>query len=132
MAILYPQSESDNSTLNLDYTPSSTQIIVASTGITANMITNKVIRVVGNTGDVEITATPSIVAGFDGQEIDIEGTDETDTVTLQDESILAGSHLSLTGDITLGKNDNIKLRYNQSSSRWVEICRSNNIYTPTA
>jgi hypothetical protein len=112
--------------------PSTDQTMVAGTGITGAMIlANPLIRVVGNGGDITITATPSIAAGVDGQRLLIQGTDNTDTVTLQDESNLAGSDLNLAGgvDFTLGRGDTIEVIYDSGDAKWFEITRSDNTYT---
>lgn len=112
--------------------PSSDQTMVAGTGITSAMIlANPLVRVVGNSGDITITATPSIAAGVDGQELTIQGTNDTDTVTFQDESNLAGSDLNLAGgvDFTVGRGDILRLLYDAGDAKWFEISRSNNTYT---
>jgi hypothetical protein len=112
--------------------PSSDQTMVAGTGITSAMIlANPLIRVVGNSGDITITATPSIAAGQDGQELTIQGTNDTDTVTFQDESNLAGSDLNLSGgtDFTVGRGDMLRLIYDSGDAKWFEVSRSNNTYT---
>ena len=81
----------------------------------------------GNGGPVTITATPSLTAGFfDGQEVTIMGVDNTNTVTIQDGSVLSGSGVVLTGgaNITLGLFDTVTLKWVADADTWVEISRS--------
>jgi len=75
-----------------------------------------------------LTSTPTIVAGTNGEVITIMGTSDTNTVTLQDESGLAGSSLRLSGgvNVTLGNRDTLTLWYSSADSAWIEISRSNN------
>jgi hypothetical protein len=55
--------------------------------------------VVGSGGAVTVTATPSITqCTLAGQRLQIIGTDDTNTVTLQDEANLSGSKLQLNGN----------------------------------
>ncbi|NIT56082.1 MAG: hypothetical protein GWN00_07540 [Aliifodinibius sp.] len=107
------------------HTPSSTQDIVAGTGITAAML-KRITRIQGSGGAVTITATPNIAAGTEGQILILTGESDANTVTLQDESTLAGSNLQLSGgnDFTMGQYDTIELMY--VGSVWREISRSNN------
>jgi hypothetical protein len=102
------------------------QSITAGIGIS---ITNDIMRVKGSGGAVTITATPSLVGVFeDGQEITLQGTDDTNTLTIQDESILSGSKLELSSgaNFTMGKGDIIVLVYNSVEDKFYEISRSNN------
>ena len=126
-------TESPTTTLHVNgstaYTPSSDNVIAAATGVSAAMLVKRIIRVAGNAGNITITATPSIAAGLaDGQEIILQGTSDTDTVTFQDESNLGGSTLALSGgnDFTLGKNDTLCLMWDAGDSLWQEITRSDN------
>ena len=83
--------------------------------------------VTGNGGPVTITATPSLTAGFfDGQEVTIVGGDNTNTVTIQDGSVLSGSGVVLTGsaNVTLGLFDTITVKWLAGATRWIEISRS--------
>ncbi|MBP7209562.1 MAG: hypothetical protein KBA02_00035 [Paludibacteraceae bacterium] len=106
--------------------PTTTQSIVAGTGITN--VDRSMIRVAGSGGAVTVSATPSIVDSYDGAIIIICGTDDTNTVTLQDESNLANSGLQLNtaANCTLGKGDTLQLTYNSTDDKWYEISRSNN------
>lgn len=101
--------------------PSATASIVAATGIT---VTNRIMRVQGSGGPVTITATPHISDKFtvDGFELILEGRDDTNLVTLQDEVNLPGSglHLEDTLDKTLGKGDILRLIYNATDRCWYQ------------
>lgn len=111
----------------LAFVPSTTQDIVAGTGLTAAMIDRAIVRVQGSGGAVVVSATPSIAAGSDGQILIIQG-DSADTVTLNDEATTAGSTLELDGDAAavLGKGDILVLTYDAGDSKWYEISRSAN------
>jgi hypothetical protein len=72
---------------------------------------------------VTLGGNPTISAGFDGQEITLEGSDNVKTVTLND-----GNGLQLQGgnSITLKNGDVIKLHYNSYRNIWIENYRSIN------
>lgn len=122
-------TDSPDTTLDIDgtvsYSPSSDTSLSAGTAIT---VTKGIMRVVGNGGAVTLTSTPTIVDGSDGQIVIIQGTDDTNTVTLQDDSTLANSGLQLSGgnDMTLGEGDVIQLMYDSDDDKWYEISRSDN------
>jgi len=111
--------------VNTAYTPSSDQSLLAATQIT---VTRGIMRVVGNGGAVTLTGTPTIVVATAGTRVIIQGTSDTNTITLQDESNLAGSKLQLSGDVdfTLGQGDVIELIYDSGDANWLEISRSDN------
>lgn len=99
---------------------SSVKSVVAATGIDA--VTTMYIPVISSTaGDVNITANPQIVAGTDGQELVLIGTDDTRTVTLD-----SGDGLALDNGLsfTLGENNMIKFVY--YNSLWLEQWRIDN------
>lgn len=97
------------------YPPSGDTSIVAGTGIVS--IINTIVRVAGSGGAVDITANPQIEAGADGQILIVQGTNDTNTVTLDD-----GTGLALCGGVSmvLAKNDNISLMYDLGESEWLE------------
>jgi len=103
--------------------PASIQDITAAVGIKLSYGTQDVlIRVQSSTaGDVNITKNPQINSGFDGQRINIEGSDAAKTVTLDD-----GDGLQLTGgtSITLAEGDTISFHYNLTKNLWIENTRS--------
>jgi len=110
----------------IQHTPSVDVSLLAATQIT---VTKGIMRIAGSGGAVILTGTPTIVAPTtDGYEVIIQGTHDTNTVTLQDESNLAGSKLQLNGgaDFVLGKGDLIHLMFDLGDSNWYEISRSNN------
>lgn len=103
--------------------PSADNVIAAATGVTAAMLTKKIIRVAGNSGNIDITADPQIAAGTDGQIIIIQGTHDTDTVQFDTGT---GLKLNAAGSFTVGLGDTLQLLYDSGESLWVEISRSNN------
>ncbi len=108
------------------HTPSSTTSLSAGSTIT---VTRGIMRVAGNGGAVTLTSTPTITAPIeDGTIVIIQGDDDTNTVTLQDESSLADTDLQLAGgnNMVLGKGDTITLTYDSGDAKWYEIARSNN------
>jgi len=112
-----------NSKYNRPFVSALTEV-VAGTAITVTAPLQKIY----GTGGVTITATPSIVVAIQEQIVVFLGTSDTNTVTLQDESNLAGSKLELSGavDITLGLEDTLTLIYNTVTESWVELSRSVN------
>lgn len=76
---------------------------------------------------ITLISTPTITAGsILGEEIELVGTSDTNTVTLQDNSVLSGSNLILSGiskTRTLKNNERIKFRWTNVSgtNRWKEI-----------
>jgi len=108
-------------------------INVTTSGLTwAQLDSYTIIKVKGASGAVVVTATPSIEQSpNDGQEIIILGMDDINTVTFQDGSNLAGSGLCLSNgqNMTLGKGDTLHLIYEANLDNWLEVTRSNNVYT---
>ena len=98
------------------YTPSSDTAITAAGGIT---VANTIVRVYGNGGAIDITANPQIAAGTDGQIAIIQGTHDTNTVTLDD-----GTGLALSAQCVLAAQDSITLMYDSGDSEWIEISRT--------
>jgi hypothetical protein len=115
------------STGGMVYTPTSTQNIVAATGITTDMLKH-IIRIQGSGGAVTITATPSIAGALDGQIMIFQGMSDANTVTFQDESSLANVKLQLDGgaNCTLGLYDTLTLMYDSNLGYFIELGRSNN------
>lgn len=107
------------------FRPSSDLSLLAASTIT---ISSAYMRVVGNGAARTLTSTPTITPIGDGTVLWIQGTHDTNTITLQDESSLAGTCLSLAGgtNCTLGKGDMIWLMYDSGESMWYELFRSNN------
>jgi len=106
------------------YTPSATQSIAAGTGVSAAMLVNKIIRIEGSGGAVDISADPQIADGVDGQVIILQGTSDTNTVKFDD-----GTGLALSGGVsfTMGVGDTLQLMYAVGTPGiWYEISRSDN------
>ena len=70
-------------------------------------------------GAITLTSNPNILPGVTGQLLILEGTSNTNTVTLTD-----GNGIKLSGAITLGIRDTLTLMYN--GTYFVELSRSNN------
>lgn len=81
------------------------------------------------TSPLTMTSTPTISAGLvDGERIIIRGSNFTNTITLQSNSVLPGSNLFMEGGISvvLGLDDWIQFRWNAITSAWEEQTRSLN------
>ena len=103
---------------------SAVQSLTTATAIVANA---PIVRVVGSGGAVTLTATPTLADGVDAQEIEIWGTNDTNTVAIQDEGTLTGSNIQLPGTVrTLGLGDVMILRFNSTTGFWYETGFSNN------
>ncbi len=105
-------------------TPSSDTACIAGTTI---QITHGIQRLYG-TGGVTMTATPTLSAGVDGQIIILQGTNDSDLVTVQDSGNLSGSGLRLQHgrNYILGRNDILMLMYDVGEVAWIELNRSDN------
>lgn len=80
---------------------------------------SRAVPVVGSGGAVTITADPSIADGYQGQLLILEGTDNTNTVTLTD-----GLGMQLgAGTRVLGANDTLTLMFNGTD--WLEVAFTN-------
>jgi hypothetical protein len=94
--------------------------VVAATGITP--VNDMIIPIQSSTaGDTNITATPQIVAGTNGQLLTLIGVDDIKTVTLDDGDGLA---LDNGQSFTLGQNDIIEFVF--YNSLWIETTRKDN------
>jgi len=114
-----PTLDVDSLIVNVSFeaNPSTTQNITAGGGITA---TNPLMRVQGSGGAVTITATPSIADGTDGQLVRLQGDSDTNTLLIQDESVLTGSGVMMRSgnDCNLGKGDMLLLSYDLGDDIW--------------
>lgn len=109
----------------VSYRPNATaQSLAAGTAITHFQAK---VRVVGSGGAVTITAAPTVTDGQDGDWLLILGTDDTNTVTVQDQDTLASSNLHL-GAATrlLGNRDTLLLSFDATDSTWHEVAFTNN------
>ncbi len=84
-------------------------------------LTSSYMRLSGSGGAVVLdTATPLSAGEFDGMELDLEGTDGTNTVEIRD-----SGNVNLNGLIILSDSTWISLRWNDSQSEWRERNRNN-------
>jgi len=103
---------------------STVQSLAAGTKIKANA---PIVRVVGSGGAVTLTGTPTIVDGVDGQELEIWGTSDSNTVAIQDNDTLPGSNIQEPGTVrTLGLGDVMILRFDSTTGFWYETGSSYN------
>jgi hypothetical protein len=81
-------------------------------------------QVVGSGGAIDITASPQIVAGNQGDVLTLEGTSDTNTVKIDD-----GTGVSLMSGLSCTLKDNIVLTlvYDSSASLWREVSRGETI-----
>lgn len=124
------QSQGDNSTklattaytdAATERTVSTVQSITAAGGITK---THRYMKVQGDGGAIDITASPQIVAGTaDMETLTLKGESDTNTLKLDD-----GAGLALKDGLsfTLGDNDVIEFLWADDDSVWVEKFRSSN------
>ena len=106
------------------FPPKVVQTLAATAAIEADTTQ---IRVGGSGGAVTLTSEPNIADGFDGQFILIRGTDNTNTLTIQDVGTLAGSNVDLGGaNRTLGNGDYLALIFNADTGLWEELFFKNN------
>lgn len=75
-------------------------------------------KVVGSGGAVDITANPQISDGVKGDRITLEGTSDTNTITLEN-----GNGLSLMGGESMVLKDGDKITLFYSGTDWVEVSR---------
>lgn len=109
------------------WTVVSTQTLSAGTTISVGSGVISIIPIIGD-GAVTMTSTPTVqTSGTTPWHIFVlVGTDDTNTVKVQDESNLANSalHLANARDFTFGKNDILMLLFNGTD--YIEISRSDN------
>jgi hypothetical protein len=104
--------------------PQENQTIIATDGLKITTAYKDLLhRASGSGGPVTITANPQINNGFDGQQVTLEGTNNTNTLTLQHGN---GLQLSTGTNCTLGEGDMLTLRYNKARNLWIEVTRSIN------
>lgn len=115
-----------------NYSVSST-ISMTVAGLTPVQISGyDIVKVQGDGGAVTVTGTPNIAAATsNGKLLILLGMDDTNTVTFQDGSTLDGSGLTLSygQNMTLGKGDTLHLIYETALDNWIEVSRSNNVFT---
>lgn len=108
---------------SLNGSASSPQQVTAAGGVSLSSITyNNVAWVKGNGGPVSVTALASItIPTITGALLTLVGCDNTNTVTLKDETQLVGSKLQLNGMCILGLYNAITLIFD--GTYWVEVSR---------
>lgn len=100
--------------------PSTTQSIVAGTGITSAMF-KPIIRIAGSGGPVDITANPQIADGTDGQVIVFQGDSDTNTVKFDNGT---GISLNSGANCVLGQGDTLILQYDSGDDTWYQLTTS--------
>jgi hypothetical protein len=94
------------------------------TGLTSSAIQNSRVIFVQSSGpcDVDLTASPQIATGVDGQIITLIGRYSDEIITLDD-----GDGLALNNNISvsLKAKDSITLMYSSIAGEWIEIHRTN-------
>lgn len=77
-------------------------------------------RIAGTSGAVTLSTSTTIIAGeFDGQELMLYGTHETNTVTVPD-----NGNCKLNGPMVLGEYKILCLIWDDDNESWVEVSRS--------
>lgn len=107
------------------YTPSKQTLAADSDQIKA---ISRIVEIQSSAGSLTLTSVPTIANGTDGQVVTIINVDTVNSITLQDESVLAGSNLRLPGgaNLTLGPRDVVTLYYSADLGDWVAVGSSNN------
>lgn len=106
-------------------TEASTQSISSGGDIAITTVASILVRVAGNAGAQTASTTPFGTDDSlfnDGQEIIIEGTNDTNTVTIQHNDAQYGCILN--GDWTGGNHYMLTLVYNETKERFIEKCRN--------
>lgn len=108
--------------LSVSGTRAAPSSITAVGGITSSANARQLIRVQGSGGAVTVTANPAISAGTtDGQELILEGSNGTNTLTINN-----GNGVEQNGTVLLGVGDKIAYIWNAGASVWSESWRSLN------
>lgn len=113
--VIRPQGQSEglNETYGTSVWRGATQVLVA--GTTISPIAS--IVPVSAAGAITLTSNPNIAAGVTGQLLTLEGTSDTNTITLTD-----GNGIKINCCMVLGLYDQITFQYN--GSYWIELNRS--------
>jgi hypothetical protein len=94
-------------------------LITASGGITTAAVQRQLIRIKGSGGAVTVTAgTPISPGTIDGQELILEGSSTSSTVTINN-----GTGLEWGGSMTLGTGDKVAFIWNLAAGVWTEEWR---------
>lgn len=88
--------------------------------------TGPVVRITLSLGAIVSTAAPFMADGVDGQEIELIRSTDAGTLTINDETTVAGSNLRLSSaTFVMGPRDSILLRFVSAIGDWVEVSRVN-------
>jgi len=100
--------------------PAAAQTVASAGTIVCAGGIRQLLRVAGNGGAQTANATTGMTAGtVDGQEVDLLGTSDTDTLT-----ITVAGNMAPNGSITLGNGDIIRFLWDATNSVWREAYRS--------
>jgi len=101
----------------------SSRSVTLEIGVSINFGSSYYMKIVGSGGAINITADPQIVVGQAGDILTLQGTNDTNTVLLED-----GTGVELVGGVsfTIGNNDVITLVYDNTKTKWVEVSRTEN------
>jgi hypothetical protein len=99
--------------------PSGELQITAGAGITATHIQNSYLKVRGNSGAVDLTVNPQIAAGTAGQMLTLQGTDDINTIKLDD-----GTGLSLNSGISFTLKNGHIIQFIFDGTVWRETFRT--------
>lgn len=106
--------------LNPGLLPATAQTVASAGTITCGGGIRQLLRVAGNGGAQTVNATTGMTDGtVDGQEVDLMGTSDTNTLT-----IAVSGNMAPNGSITLGNGDIIRFIWDASNSVWREAYRS--------
>ena len=90
------------------------------------ILANAEIVLINSSGNVTITAAPTIADGLSGQRLLIVNVDIADTITIQDQGTLANSNLRLSAaTIALAPRDSIQVVYSTDVGDWIQIGQTN-------
>lgn len=104
------------------YVVGSTQTVSGGGTLTLNNAASQYIPVAGSGGPIILAVVPFSPAPNDGTYITLEGTDNTNTVTVINNNGAGGAVLN--GNATLGQYDTLTLVYRQALNLYIEIARS--------
>ncbi len=99
--------------------PSGEIQVAAATGITAAHVQRTYLKVRGNSGAVDLSANPQIAAGAAGQMLTLQGTDDTNTLKLDD-----GNGLALAGGVSFTLKAGHIIQFLYDGSVWRELFRT--------
>ena len=93
------------------------------TGLVPIEPTSSYLRVQGDSSNIDMLCNPQIAGGYPGQLLTLQGTANDRLVKIEDGD---GVQTQMDQPFSLGLYDTLQLIYDNISSNWVEINRSNN------